>query len=131
MCPRCSIRKKLDNASWCRECKQEYDRAYYSKTKARRHSAKKRNGLAVRKRNRDFIVAYLQQNPCVDCEIDDIRVLEFDHVRGEKKSNVSDLARRYASLERLQEEIDKCDVRCANCHRIKTIEQLGWYTYGE
>lgn len=74
-----------------------------------------------------FIYIYFKQNPCVDCGIDDPRVLHFDHVRGEKSRAVSDLVRRYHSLKRVQEEIKKCDVRCANCHAIKTATDFGYY----
>jgi hypothetical protein len=31
------------------------------------------------------------------------------------------------SERRLRAEIEKCDVRCANCHRIRTFETLGCY----
>jgi len=46
--------------------------------------------------------------------------LDFDHVRGEKTMAVSLMAERYASWAKVLEEIEKCVVRCANCHRIKT-----------
>ena len=31
------------------------------------------------------------------------------------------------SKEAILEEIAKCDLICANCHRIRTAKQLGWY----
>jgi hypothetical protein len=46
-------------------------------------------------------------------------VLDFDHV-GEKTRNVSRLVTIEAGLDRLQREIDECEVRCANCHRRQT-----------
>lgn len=60
--------------------------------------------------------------------MDDIRVLEFDHRDGEmKRTAVSVLARGGYSLSTVQEEIARCIVRCANCHRIRTHEQRGWW----
>ena len=47
-------------------------------------------------------------------------VLDMDHVRGPKEGNVATLANAAISLDRLQAEIEKCDVVCANCHRIRT-----------
>lgn len=81
------------------------------------------SGKTIIGRNRNFIREYLLKHPCVDCGNTDIRVLDFDHVRGTKIDNVSHCAKRCFSIEKIQEEIDKCDVRCANCHRIVTYER--------
>jgi hypothetical protein len=53
-------------------------------------------------------------------------VLEFDHHdRATKREDVSRLM-AYSSWRRIEAEIAKCDVRCANCHRRRTAHQLGW-----
>ena len=31
------------------------------------------------------------------------------------------------SLQKIQEEITKCEVVCANCHRIRTATRAGWF----
>ncbi|MEO7019954.1 MAG: hypothetical protein ABI234_07370, partial [Ktedonobacteraceae bacterium] len=64
---------------------------------------------------------------CVDCNCLDIRVLEFDHVHGKKAKSISELLKNSASWPRIQSEIAKCEVRCANCHRIQTMERGGWW----
>jgi len=74
-------------------------------------------------KNRQYITEYLKTHPCVDCGITDIRVLEFDHVRGEKSGNVSKAIGQFWSEEKLLTEIEKCDIRCCNCHRIVTRER--------
>jgi hypothetical protein len=74
-------------------------------------------------RNRKFVDEYLKTHHCVDCGNSDARVLEFDHVRGRKETNVSNIIRNGWKLERLISEIEKCEVRCCNCHRIITIER--------
>lgn len=69
-----------------------------------------------------FIKNYLSKNPCIDCGEKDPLVLEFDHVRGRKKGGISDLKRYSSKI--LLKEIAKCEVRCANCHRRKTLKDL-------
>jgi hypothetical protein len=64
-----------------------------------------------------YIVDHLTNHPCVDCGEMDLDVLDFDHVRGVKTDNVSSLVRRKVGIDKLQIEIEKCEVRCANCHR--------------
>ncbi len=91
--------------------------------------------VAARKRRRTetrkSVFAYLRANPCVDCGEDDIAVLEFDHRdRATKEMRVSALVCQGYGWMTIKEEIDKCDVRCANCHRRRTSKQLGWYAAG-
>jgi hypothetical protein len=70
-------------------------------------------------RNIAFVRAILERTPCIDCGVNDPQVLEFDHV-GDKTRAVSDLVYRETSLDRLRQEINQCEVRCANCHRRQT-----------
>jgi hypothetical protein len=65
---------------------------------------------------------HLLTHPCVDCGNTDIRVLQFDHVRGEKLGNISNIIRAKNNVGFLVEEIAKCDVRCGNCHLIRHYE---------
>jgi len=44
--------------------------------------------------------------------------MDFDHVRGVKRFNIAQSIHR--SWPSLQEEMDKCDIVCANCHRIRS-----------
>lgn len=62
---------------------------------------------------------------CVDCGLRDIRVLEFDHVRGQKVESIGVMVRRGYALEAIRAEIAKCEVRCRNCHVIATLSRLG------
>lgn len=57
---------------------------------------------------------------CIKCNNPDYRVLEFHHREPDKKkfSIVQAVHNRY-SLPALIREIEKCNLMCANCHRIE------------
>lgn len=58
--------------------------------------------------------------PCMDCEgIFPPECMDFDHLR-DKVKGVSALAYAGRPWEEIQAEIDKCELVCANCHRIRT-----------
>jgi hypothetical protein len=127
--PHCfvSTHNKKDYLS--HQCKDCINAAARERTKnLSEEEKKKRNNrtIALRERNRHYVYSYLAQHPCVDCGEDRIGALEFDHVRGNKLDTICNMVRHANSLERIQQEIAKCDVRCANCHRIKTSNQFGF-----
>lgn len=80
----------------------------------------------LRERNYRFLREALRTG-CVDCGESDPVVLDFDH-RGEKRANVTVLARNEYSLAMIQREIDQCEIRCGNCHRRRTAAELGGFT---
>jgi len=86
---------------------------------------------AIRFRNQQYVMAYLKTHPCIVCGENDIVVLEFDHRDPSQKEDSINNAcgGRFFSLKRLQEEIEKCDVLCANCHRRKTARERGYFRY--
>jgi hypothetical protein len=53
-------------------------------------------------------------------------VLEFHHRHGKDKA-VTEMAAAGYPIYRIQAEIDKCEVLCANCHRILTSKERGWF----
>ena len=60
---------------------------------------------------------------CVDCGEKNHIVLDFDHIR-DKKYNVSRMIHDGFSWKAILREIEKCEVVCANCHRIRTHYRL-------
>jgi formate-dependent nitrite reductase cytochrome c552 subunit len=83
----------------------------------------RRNSAARLAANRARVDDYLLTHPCVDCGLTDLVVLEFDHVRGVKVGDVSALVGSGYPWAKIEAEIAKCDVRCANCHRRVTVER--------
>lgn len=110
----------------CRLCSRERSRAYYALNKEKHVAAVRVNTQKYMNRNRTWIGNYLLNNPCIDCGNSDLRVLDFDHRPGTIKVNdVTILARNCYPLSIVIAEVEKCDVRCRNCHQIITFERLG------
>lgn len=111
---------KGTRTAYCRDCNRAYQKRYYRdnyKSERKRLAAVK--SAAVRLA-RKAVREYLKQNPCVDCGESDLDVLEFDHVRGRKRKHVSKLVSNGCTVSTVMDEIAKCEVRCANCHRRRT-----------
>lgn len=110
---------------------------YCRRATVRRHYRTNRSYYLVKARARQrrviaetrlWLTADLSEHPCVDCGIADIRVLEFDHRDPSTKVLAAAvLARSGYPLKRVVAEVGQCDVRCANCHRIRTHAQRGWW----
>jgi len=113
--------------SHCRDCKREFQNCWYHKNKEAHVAVVSNNRRARIRAIRERLRVYLSEHPCVDCGELEPLMLDFDHVRGEKRTEVSALVSDGASWETIQAEIDKCEVRCVRCHRRKTAVQLGWH----
>jgi 5-methylcytosine-specific restriction endonuclease McrA len=111
----------------CRACNKASSAAYYQNNKDEHKNVVYENKLANIKVLQEFVIEYLKEHVCVDCGESDYIVLEFDHVRGVKRKAISAMIQNSYSLDSLKEEIEKCDVRCANCHKRKSAKQLGYY----
>lgn len=62
---------------------------------------------------------------CLDCRWRGwARGLDWDQVDGDKISDISKLIANGRPWLEITREIGKCDLVCANCHRIRTIERL-------
>lgn len=136
-CPTCSLRKPVADfhrdwtrsdglASQCKACKRAVQKKWYAKNRARHVANVNRRQRATEAEIIKRIVAYLREHPCVDCGETNPVLLEFDHVRGKKINSVCNLMRRGFSWEKISDEIQKCDVRCCRCHRLKTAQQFGY-----
>ena len=65
-----------------------------------------------------------EKSGCVDCgEKYPHYMLDFDHIPGfEKIGNVADVVTNY-SWKKGMEELEKCEIVCANCHRIRSYQR--------
>ena len=71
------------------------------------------------------IVIELKSKPCMDCGgVFHPCAMDFDHREGEEKTDcVARLIAQCRPIEDILAEIEKCDLVCANCHRIRTYKR--------
>src|SRR5438067_7207987 len=103
-----------------------YGREHYARNRAKYLEKAHRSRRRVRAKNDERILSYLLAHPCVDCGETDPLVLDFDHREPATKSNEVSRIVYHRPWRVVLEEIEKCDVRCANCHRRKTARQFRW-----
>lgn len=110
----------------CRACNRESSRRYYAENREKHVRNIVERTARQRAASKVFLAAYLQEHPCVDCGMTDLRVLDFDHrPASRKRKDVMRMVKDGSSIARLKDEIAKCDVRCRNCHAIVTLERAG------
>lgn len=121
--------KKL-NAD-CKECHRQTNRrtvSSWTPEQRIRHAQKTEEGRIIRRNNnRRLTIEYLMDYPCEDCGETDPVVLEFDHIDPNNKTEAVCQLVASKVWSKVKAEIDKCEVRCANCHRRRTHNQFGWW----
>jgi hypothetical protein len=136
-CGKCGLAKPLwmfpfknkelgRRGSTCLACMAAYSREHYARNRAKYLEKAHRSRSRVRAKNDERLLAYLLDHPCVDCGETDPLVLDFDHREPSLKSDEVSRMVYHRPWRVVLEEIEKCDVRCANCHRRKTARQFGW-----
>jgi hypothetical protein len=81
-----------------------------------------------KRRDRAALVREMKEKPCTDCgQTYPWYVMDFDHREGvDEQFDIAVAVRRGVAVPRLLAEIEKCDLVCANCHRIRTARRAGW-----
>lgn len=96
------------------EARKEYARKHYETNKGKYAASSK---AARERKNAKFNA--LKDKPCADCGVKyHPAVMEFDHL-GDKVEDVSTLL-RLKGWQTVLDEIAKCELVCANCHRMRT-----------
>lgn len=108
----------------CKECMKERGKNYYHNNHERQLKLALVRRSKYRKDLRDFL-DLIKNKPCMDCKkVYPPYVMDFDHRDGEEKEK--EVARMVAggwSKDNIVKEIKKCDLVCANCHRLRTYNR--------
>lgn len=103
-------------------CNCHRRRTYLRRGTTRRpESAQRITDWRVR-RHLEWVYNVLGRSKCEDCGVADPLVLEFDHL-GLKRKNVMTMVWEGYCMETIEHEMSKCEIRCANCHRRKTLAE--------
>ena len=130
-CPSCGVQKPHSDftrnrrrpdglQSYCTDCSRAYQRRHYA-----RYSEKYRARAQVRNEQKRAVIRRIikaaKARPCADCGVEyPAFVMDFDHLDPRQKRFTIGHAYRTWRTSELLAEIRKCDVVCANCHRIRT-----------
>ena len=127
-CGRCHREKPFEEFAWrrkargqrdnyCRPCRAVYKREHYA--------ANRRRYIEPAQRRKKIVAAnarvprrFSSRTSCVDCGESDPVVLEFDHLRDKEFGIAQGLRDR--DWQSVLDEMAKCEVVCANCHRRRT-----------
>lgn len=97
------------------ELEKQYKREWYYRNRQRIIDANK----ARKQEIKQWFEIYRSTLKCTRCGFDHPAVLDFHHLDpSEKEANVVIMVHEGYAKERILEEIAKCIVVCANCHRI-------------
>jgi len=117
--------RKCQQKSWCAENREkrnqsvrEYRKRKYEENGCYRDAGQKAKAL------KEWMIE-LKSQPCQDCKLSfEVCCMDFDHRDGTVKSyNVGSMFAHHYSRELIETELAKCDLVCANCHRIRTRDR--------
>ncbi|HEY2714992.1 MAG TPA: hypothetical protein VGI73_02095 [Solirubrobacterales bacterium] len=134
-CGRCGETKSIEEFAWrrklkgqrdnyCRPCRADYKQEHYAANRQRYIDAAQARRRTVVAKRIGLLLDYFADHPCKDCGETDPLVLGFDHLRDKEFSISKGLVDR--NWQSVLDEIAKCEVVCANCHRRRTAKRGGF-----
>lgn len=124
VCNKCGAAKPIDDF-------YASEHGIYGRTKTCKRC--KKNAVKARRdertpQNRELVYQHLLQHHCVDCGLANPVLLTFDHLR-DKEFGVGQGVSQARTREKMMTEISKCEVRCFNCHIMKTAQRGEWWIF--
>ena len=134
-CGRCGELKPIELFAWrrkrkrqrdnmCAPCRSAYGREHYLANRQKYIDAEARRKQERAERRTRYLIEFFRDHPCADCGETDPVVLEFDHLRDKGLEVTNQFASR--NWQEILDEIAKCHVVCANCHKRRTARRAGY-----
>jgi hypothetical protein len=128
-CGRCGELKPIEQFAWrrkrkrrrdnmCAPCRSAYGREHYLANRQKYIDAEARRKRERAEARTKYLIEFFRSHPCADCGESDPVVLEFDHLRDKRFEVTNQFASR--NWQEILDEISKCEVVCANCHKRRT-----------
>lgn len=125
-CSKCKKELSIDNFRWrnkaqgklhsqCKNCEKEADKIRYSNNTERQKIVL--NNAMLQKERNTLIVEQAKQCGCQKCGEKRLYLMEFHHKNPKEKVNTIAHMIKSSSEQNLIQEMEKCIVLCANCHR--------------
>ena len=122
LCGKCknSPAKNQKRGGYCLECHREAGRQNYKENKERYFAQAKKRDQQL-----DELIIKYKSKPCMDCKKSyPPYIMDFDHLDGETKEyGICYMRRHRMAFDKIENEIAKCEVVCANCHRERTNQR--------
>lgn len=110
--------------AYCRSCRSAYFKSYRQKNKSRENDRVRSNKKRILGESTSMI-DQMKTYPCSDCGLSFHGcAMDFDHTEDNKVSGISAMRRGLSPAAAILSEIDKCELVCACCHRIRTWNRL-------
>ena len=92
-------------------------KAWYEKNKELTYERTK----TTREKRKEIIRKIKESSPCLDCHISyPYYIMHFDHLDSKTKIDKISSLVNTGKIKNILEEIEKCELLCANCHSIRT-----------
>lgn len=105
---------------------KEYFKQYTKKYRAARYADNPRwMKLGKKAVAKHAWIEGIKSEKCSDCKRKyPTACMDFDHVRGTKSYNIAHMVKLAYSIEAIKKELEKCELVCSNCHRIRTRDRM-------
>lgn len=117
--------KKCRHAEWCEKNRSQLNENVrkYRANRYKKEGCWRENGKKVTELRAWMFE--IKSKPCSDCgNCFEVCCMDFDHREGTTKAyNLGSMFAHHYSKELIQTELDKCDLVCSNCHRIRTRDR--------